>query len=251
MIHNIQLLQVLVITLKDSSTRQQKVISEMAKISLEWSFVDAVNGSHLDLATIKAYKPQKVKRLLGFELTSKEIGCYLSHMKSWHLCVDKNIPTLIFEDDFVLMPHFEAVVDTLINNFKQWDIVRLQALLNSQCFEVSIFDTFKIIKNKSDPLGATAYLVNPMSAKQLIMHSAEIFEPVDHFLEHHEKHGLKMLAVKPYPVTVVDATTATSTINDRPERHPIKGLKKIIRSLARLIDRKISNSVWFPKKFNR
>ena len=239
-------LQILVISLKHSSARQAKVASEMAKTSLAWRFMDAVDGGWLDLSTVP-YNAAKVRRMQGHTLTSREIGCYLSHMKCWQSCIDQNLPTLVFEDDFVLLPHFENVLATLINDFRDWGIVRLQALEEKSDKTLVDFGEYRLVANHGDPLGATAYLVQPSSANILIAQSAEIYEPLDHYIEHHEKHGLKMLAVKPYPVTVVDLTRATSTISDRPDRLPVKGGRKIMRSFYRLFDRLTSANPWFPK----
>lgn len=242
-------LQILVISLKQSKDRQTKVASEMEKTDLEWRFLDAVDGSKLDLSA-SGYKAAKTKRLLGFELTPREVGCYLSHMKAWQACVEKNYPTLIFEDDFLIQPHFESVLATLLGDFPDWQIVRLQALCDSEHVVLADSGDYQIVKNCSDPLGATAYLVNPASAERLIEHSVEIFEPLDHFIEHQEKHGLTILAAKPYPVTVVDETRATSTISDRPERHALRGFRKFLRSIHRLIDRVLSDAPYFPRHYS-
>jgi glycosyl transferase family 25 len=239
-------IQILVISLRQSNERRGKVALEMAKTCLEWSFLDAVDGSKLDMSSV-AYKPKKVRRLLGFELTPREIGCYLSHMKCWEACVLADKPTLIFEDDFVLQPHFEAVINTLTNVYTDWQIVRLQALCDSNSQLIANFGEYRLVKNDSDPLGATAYLVNPASARVLLDGSKEIYEPLDHYIEHIEKHGLQMLAVLPYPITVVDPTRATSTITDRPDRQPLKGLRKVGRSFYRLVDRSFSSNPWFPR----
>ena len=239
-------LQILVISLKHSRERQAKVAGEMAKTGLAWGFLDAVDGSKLDMSRV-AYDAAKVRRLLGFELTPREIGCYLSHMKCWQACVDAGRPTLIFEDDFVVQPHFEAVLKTLVDDYKDWQIVRLQALCDSGHALVADFGAYRLVKNDSDPLGATAYLVNPASARVLLEGSTEIYEPLDHYIEHHEKHGLQMLAILPYPITVVDPTRATSTITDRPDRRSLRGLRKVARSFYRLLDRSFSRNPWFPR----
>lgn len=239
-------LQILVISLKHSKDRQAKVAAEMAKTTLEWRFLDAVDGSKLDLATV-SYDGPKVKRLLGFELTPKEIGCYLSHMKAWQACIDSNQSTLILEDDFIVQPHLGAVLKTLLDGYQNWQIVRLQALCDSQTSQVADFGQYQLVQNADDPLGATAYLIKPSSAKLLLENSIDIYEPLDHFIEHHEKHGLTVLAVKPYPITVVDPTRETSTITDRPDRQSIHGCRKLVRSVARLMDRCFSNKPWFPR----
>lgn len=239
-------LQVLVISLKHSIDRREKVFQEMKKTQFQWRFLDAVDGSQLDMTRV-AYDAAKVKRLLGFELTPKEIGCYLSHMMAWQSCVNNDQPTLIFEDDFVLLSHFESVLSKLLSEPQKWEIVRLQALCDSPDSIVVNYGAFRLVQNERDPLGATAYLVQPSAAKRLIQHSIEIYEPVDHFIEHHEKHGMRMLAIKPYPVQVVDPTRATSTISDRPDRRSIRGFNKFKRSLNRLLDRSFSTNPWFPK----
>ena len=83
-------LQILVISLKESVGRREKVLVEMGKTKLSWNFLDAVDGASLDLSTLP-YCQSKVKRLLGFDLTPKELGCYLSHMKAWKLSVDNDM----------------------------------------------------------------------------------------------------------------------------------------------------------------
>ena len=93
--------QILVISLERSIDRRMQVEQEMQKISLPWSFLDAIDGSKLTKAPVE-YKSNKVKRLQGYELTPNEIGCYLSHKKAWQRCIESGIPTLVLEDDFVL-----------------------------------------------------------------------------------------------------------------------------------------------------
>ena len=241
-----QPIQTFVISLKDSVGRQEQAARELAKTKLQWSFIEAVDGRDLDLQN-SPYSPRKVKRLLGFELTPKEIGCYLSHMKAWQACVEANTVTLIFEDDFIIGENFEEIIKTFLSSRLSWDILRLQALFESHDILIREFNGFRWVCNTSDPLGATAYMINPNSAKKLISQSTEIFEPLDHYLEHMEKHGLIMSAIKPYPITVTDPTRATSTITDRPDRLPIRGLRKKIRSIARLFDRYCSSNPYFPK----
>lgn len=236
-------LQILVISLRRSSDRRIKVEQELQKVSLPWSFLDAVDGSALATIPVE-YHPWKVKCLQGYELTPNEIGCYLSHKESWKRCVAQNIPTLIFEDDFVLSPEFEGVIQELLRLQDAWDFVRLQGLYEVPYQELIPVGGAHLAKNLGDAVGATAYLLKPSVAKVLIEASSDIYEPVDHFLEHQTKHGLEFLAIRPYPV---DISRVKSTIDDRSERAPIKGLRKRIRSIARTVDRIFSPKPWFPK----
>lgn len=236
-------IQALVISLPGSEDRQEKVRSELGKTHLPWRFLEAVRGSTLK-SNPKEYQPQKVKRLLGFELTQNELGCFLSHKKAWQECVDKNIPTIIFEDDFCLLPHFEQAIQFLLNDDLDWDAVRLQGLSNVEQQVVKSVGQFSVVKNLGDAVGATAYMIKPSVAKKLIEASVDISEPLDHFLEHHQVHHIHFLAIEPYPV---DITGVQTTIADRPGRPSIRGWKKLKRSVLRSLDRFFSKNPWFPK----
>ena len=239
-------LQVLVISLKESDQRRARVEAELRDTGLRWRFLDAVDGSALHLPSV-SFDALRVKRLLGFELTPKEVGCYLSHLNAWRACIHQQCPTLIFEDDFVVKPHLTSVLKELVEIKERWQIVRLQALCESSSQLISQHDGWQLVSNSSDPLGATAYLIHPVSANALLTHGGDIYEPLDHYLEHREKHGLNVLAVKPYPVEVFDRTRASSTITDRPERPVIRGWGKWARSWHRWLDRRFSSRPWFPR----
>jgi glycosyl transferase family 25 len=236
-------IQALVIYLPGSVDRQEKARSELAQTNLNWRFLDAIKGSALITRPVE-YQPEKVKQLLGFELTASELGCFLSHKKAWQICVDDNIPTIIFEDDFRLLPHFEKTISYLMHDYTAWGAIRLQGLHPVPQDAVNSFDDIKLVQNKADAVGASAYILKPVQAKLLIEAAVDIYEPLDHFLEHHQVHQVNFLAIQPYPVGI---TGDESTILDRPGRLPIKGVAKLKRSLARSADRLLSSRPWFPK----
>ncbi len=236
-------MQTFVISLKRSILRRKQVQAALENIRLEWSFLDAVDGSKF-IGYPAAYQPKKVNRLQGYALTPSEVACFLSHKKAWTQCIQKNQITLVLEDDFQLENHFEKVIETLITDMTDWFFVRLQGINGRGHSVVAECDGFKLVKNQGDPVGAMAYLIKPSAAKNLLECSKDIYEPVDHYLEHQKKNGLIFLAIKPYPV---DTTGVSSTILDRIERKPIRGLRKTIRSVNRLIDRCISRDPWFPR----
>lgn len=236
-------LKIFVISLLRSPDRRAKAARELAFLGNSWEFLDAVDGSQF-ASTVNEYDRSKVRRLLGFELTNNEIGCYMSHKKAWSKCVENKCPTLIFEDDFVIKGNFLEALDIAMNKFTFWNIFRLQGLAESDYLEVARFGENKIVKNLSDPVGATAYIVTPSSARVLLQKSSEIFEPLDHFLEHKKFHGLQVHALKPYPVGV---TGDSSTIADRPDLRRVRGFRKIKRSFFRILDRIMNPNPWFGK----
>lgn len=236
--------QILVISLTHSLERRQKVDKTLNQTNFNWSYLDAIDGTKLDDTQFNR-NPSKVSRLLGFSLTPTEIGCFLSHRKAWEQCVHSGKNTLIFEDDFILNSNLQEALEILITQYIDWDIARLQALKASKHQLVKAYGSHQVVINHEDPLGATAYLLKPKAARELLSHSQEIFEPLDHFLEHRKKHGLRIVAFKPYPVSAGNMPT---TITGRPNREPITGPKKLLRSLLRWHDRKKNpHSSWFPK----
>lgn len=235
--------KVIVISLVRSQSRRKKFIPLLEQSGLEWEILDAVDGLQMQ-STPREYHEQKVIRLLGFPLSASEIACFLSHRLAWAKCIEMEQPVLILEDDFVFEPHFNDTLNVAMSHRNEWDILRLQGLTESLDSVVLEQGAVKVVKNLGDPLGATAYLIQPSAAKRLIKCSQDIYEPLDHFLEHDKKHRLKILAIKPYSVS---ARENSSTILDRPERMPIHSIRKLLRSLWRACDRFTNPNPWFPK----
>jgi len=233
----------LLITLKRSKARRDQAIAILENTSLQWEILDGIDGLQLQ-HTPPEYHEAKVSRLLGYQLTPSEIGCFLSHRLAWIKCVEKDAPVLILEDDFIFKPNFEQAIEALLLQYQDWDIARLQGLVETSDKPLHAGSDYQIVENFGDPLGATAYIIKPAAAKRLIRFSNEIYEPLDHFLEHKKIHQLKVVAFKPYPV---EANGMVSTMHDRGERMPIKGLRKRWRSIHRAIDRLFNSSPWFPK----
>ena len=233
----------LLISLKRSEARRAQAVAILEKSSLKWEILEGVDGLQLQ-HTPPEYHEAKVSRLLGYPLTTSEIGCFLSHRLAWIRCIEKGSPILILEDDFVLKPNFEQALEVLLSHYPEWDIARLQGLVETSDSPLYTRSDYQIVENLQDPLGATAYIVKPDAAKKLIRLSNEIYEPLDHFLEHKKIHHLKVVAFKPYPV---EANGMVSTMHDRGDRIPIQGLRKHWRSMHRAIDRLLSSSPWFPR----
>jgi glycosyl transferase family 25 len=236
-------LQVFVISLERSTERRRRVEEQLSQTGIQWQFLNAVDGYALPSMPL-SYKQSKVKRLQGYELTPGEIGCFLSHIKAWELCVQNNVATLIFEDDFLVGKNLEAVIDDLLSIADQWNLVRLSGIYETNHQILQKRSTFDLVKNLGEPCGTAAYMIQPAAARILLENAADIYEPVDHYLEHYSKHGLHCLAAKPYPIGLAHTK---STITDRPGRLPVKGLRKTFRSIYRFIDRRTSSSPWFPK----
>jgi glycosyl transferase family 25 len=234
----------ILISLTRSESRRSNAVETLKKLPLlDWRILEGIDGLKLQ-NTPPEYHESKVARLLGFPLTPSEIGCFLSHRQAWVQCIEKNRPTLILEDDFSIASNFEQALSALSHQYQDWDIARLQGLANTAHIDLISQPNYQIVINQEDPLGATGYIIKPFAAKKLLQHSNEIYEPLDHFLEHRSRHKQKIVAFKPYPIK---ANGTASTMHDRPNRHPITGFQKKWRSLNRTLDRLFNIDPWFPK----
>ena len=232
---------IVVISLKNSLDRRKSCKFYLDKYNYDWIFFDAIDGKKIDNYPPE-YNEKKVKKLLGFDMTLTEIAVRFSHLEVWKKSLALNIPILVLEDDFAFEQNIDECIDFAFKYYDSWEVLRLQALFDSNFEILKEEKNIKLVKNLSDPLGCTAYFVKPTSAKTLIEHSQNFFEPIDHFLEHSSYHGLNFLAIKPYPV---DITGEPPTVFGRDDRKPIRGLKKLNRSINRFIDRLISKKPWF------
>jgi len=237
-------IKIIVITLKSAINRQESATKQLNDQPYEWCFLDAVDGRLIE-GEIEEYPRKKVRRLLGFDLSPSELGCFMSHKKAWEIASRESSPVLILEDDFVLDENFEAAITFALEQSTYWSLLRLQALEKVSYTEVVKGERFKIVTNHGDPLGATAYLVKPNAAAELLRYSSEIYEPLDHFIEHKNKHSMQLHGLLPYPVFNSGVET---TIADRPyaDRN-VKGIHKYKRSFHRMIDRLFSKDPWFKK----
>ena len=234
-------MKIYVISLKDSVGRRNAVKIQLDRVKCDWDFIDAVDGRKFS-STPPEYNPSKVRRLLGFEMTSSELGCFLSHKKIWHLISQNKNGAVILEDDFVITKDFESTVLNILRGTQNLDFLRLQGLANVENKTIEIYEDVRLSELFEDPLGSSAYYISPTCASHFIKRTTEIFEPLDHFLANTRWHGIKSLALLPYPIAVSEDP---STIIDRGDRKPIRGYRKMMRSLFRFIDRITSRDPWF------
>jgi len=238
--------QILVISLERSLERRKKIINEFSKYDLSWSFLNAIDGRKLKFPVV-GYSAKKNKRLVGYELSNGEIACFLSHKMAWKKCVSENKPTIIMEDDIELSDEFIKVIDTLILNQLEWDLVRLQGILQLPYKFVKKIGNYNFVEHIGDPLGSMAYIINPNAGVQLLENSKEIYVVSDWYLKLEKKHKIKMLELNPYCLKIRNIDSEIGERGGNIEDLNIKTyIKSKFRGLNQRLDRILSKNPWFP-----
>lgn len=151
-----------IINLKDNTTRRNAMQTQLDKTSLNYQFIEAVNGASLSDSELK----KRVADYPDCMLTKGEIGCALSHLKIYQKIADEKIDhALILEDDAVIP---EDITET-VNQLVQLD--------NNHCNVYLLSAVNRYIKNKKshsrvckvyDADGTHGYLINQQAAKKLL-----------------------------------------------------------------------------------
>jgi glycosyl transferase family 25 len=90
-----------IISLPKDRNRREYLGSQLEKLDVPFSIVNAVHGAALSADELAAsYDRKKALRLFNRELSKGEIGCALSHITIYKKMVAENIPyALVLEDD--------------------------------------------------------------------------------------------------------------------------------------------------------
>lgn len=216
-------LDVVVISLTRATDRRAAVAQELGQHAIDFRFFDAIDGATLAATPPEYDRKQRMMRY-GLDLTAGELGCFLSHRGVWRECATSGRQTLVLEDDFRIVGDLQRALKEISSITEPWDFLRLCGDRVTRRIAVPIrsFGPSCIAEELSDSMLTTAYLINPAGARNLIHASERFYVPVDNFMEMRYAHGLKSLAVLPYPIA---HAAGPSTIGDRRVEHKTFGLQ--------------------------
>ena len=176
-------MNIFVISLENSISRQKHIKYEFSKEKILFSFFKAVTPKDIN----------HVSKLLDIDvsnadLTDGEKACFLSHASLWKKVIDENLDYIcIFEDDIYLGKNINNFLLDISCYPKDFDIIKLESFHNpiliDSTFKKQVFNRY-LYKLVSRNLGAAGYILSRNCAEKLIyyFHSSKKFEAVDHFL---------------------------------------------------------------------
>ena len=204
---------------------------QLDNIDIPYRFLDAIRPN-LSLGWPISYLRKKRLARYGYDLTAGEIGCYLSHRKSWQDFLDSgNALCCILEDDVELQPRFTEGLMGLCKHANQWDIVRLYGIFTrgyKNLFE--FMPGHRIIDYFYQPSGLQGYVLNRSAAQQLLAHTETMFCAIDDMVDRDWEHKLRIYGIDPYLIR--DPQQFLSSIGNR-KRPSMSIWKKLTREIYR------------------
>ena len=139
----------------------------------------------------------------GYDLLAGEIGCFDSHRKIWALAANRDVNTLILEDDFRLTgSDFFSLLAS--EDSKEASIIRLQGTFEKKYSVLESKSGFQVVCFEGRPAGTVAYFITPLAAKILLQASSKFYVSVDDFIDQEWRHGIIVKGLLPYPIFTTD-----------------------------------------------
>lgn len=227
-------MQIHVINLRRSVERRQRIEARLTELGLPFSIFEAIDGSAGAHEAFANYDDAACLRQWRKTLSHGEIACFASHYVLWQRCRDSGRPMLVLEDDASFAPHFLKAYQALPELLERFGYVRMHGFKPRRMRRlrsVPMPDGLSLVRFPKGPLGTTAYAITPEAAAILIENAATWTEPVDSYVDHFWRHGLRCVAIAPYPVKVERSPTTLG------ERGPVAvGAMKIRKMLRKLTD---------------
>ena len=253
------------INLDASVDRYQKMSRQLAKLSVPYARVSAINGRNLTIDQIEQLSypitDKEIRVRYTRDLTLGEIGCFLSHRLCWKKLLDSSHKwALIMEDDIQISSNASYYMSSDEWLPEQVKICQLSCLQKTQegrvgleklsCREVQLVNPIY-----PPPLGCQAYFISREFAQEAIRMSNKLPAPVDDFLFSpwfELSHKFKIWRTN--PVLVVPISDVSSDIGDRSKKSVIKapfylrhGIKRFL--LGRKIRKEQKKGEWFKFEY--
>lgn len=162
-------MKVFAINLVEQFEKKEHIINETARVNLDASIVDAINGKNLSEKELETL----VYDYANCGLTKSEIGCALSHQYIYKYMIENDIPiALILEDDAVFVVDSE-VITSCFNEIVRLDgqqhspRIYLLSRANSIAKRQKLRGTFLDIYRTYSSYPAHSYVINLAAAKNL------------------------------------------------------------------------------------
>jgi glycosyl transferase family 25 len=195
----------LVISLRDSTFRRNKVAEGLQAAGVSYRIVNAVLGSSLSESHLKEIAPVRFMPRFGRDLGPGEIGCSLSHKLALEdfLSTEDNI-ALILEDDAVVPCNVIEAIGALVARLPEgWGLLKIGGIGGVRGRLVCETSYGKIIDTPATTVCSHAYVTSRTGASLLLRAMLPVRFPYDIYLRDVFRHRAKTYEVVP---TLIEQT---------------------------------------------
>lgn len=176
-----------VINLDRAQGRLAEFAADMERHSLSFTRVAAVDGSAIPVDIQQQVTCQARVRRFKRSLSPAEIGCYLSHLKTWYLIACGRSPGgFVLEDDARLRDDAGEYLSLIQTQSSDWDLLKICHDRPPQENRCDI--TTALIPRRMPPC-TIGYAITRAAAGQLITRLIPFSRPIDNDLKYWWEHG--------------------------------------------------------------
>ncbi len=196
-------MRVFVISLDRSKTRRETVSASLIEAGVPFEIARAVDGRAGEHHIFPHYNEREMLQRTGKMLSVGEVGCFASHYRLWQACVELGQPIAVLEDDVVVAPDFAKALALAGREVARHQLIRLFTIKKRRHAVLAELEPpFQLIRYMRGPFGMQAYVLSPTGAQSLLDNAARWLAPVDRYLESPWLHGIDMIAMTPFRVSL-------------------------------------------------
>lgn len=197
-------LKIFIINLSNSTTRREAMVSRMRELGCDFEIFEAIDGRTSPHPLFQRYDGRRCLSARRKALSGGELGCWASHYLLWQLCVDRDCPIVVMEDDVTIDDSFTDALSIASKQLRHFKYLRFAGLsLDRRPYRmVGSIGPFGVADHVRGPSGTQCYIIHPEAAKKLLKHSSTWFLAVDDYIDRYWIHGVDCYSLMPFPVTI-------------------------------------------------
>jgi glycosyl transferase, family 25 len=191
--------EIVVISLPSATQRRRNIEAMFEGTGLNWSYFDAHTSlKHPGLR----YDLGEIKRRFGRTLSAPEIAVCSSHVGVLSGFLERGSAeyVLVLEDDVIFDTDFPLDAFSAFCSGKGIDYVRLFGKHYAEAVRLGFFFDRSIVRYKSSPAGAQAYLMSKAGARRFLESYRSIDATVDLAMDSFWNLQLPIYSIFPYPI---------------------------------------------------
>ena len=172
-----------IINLKRDTERLQFMQEQMKRLEIDYHVIEAIDGRSLGEDEIEPYSKSIALRDFGRELTPGEIGCALTHIRSWKLMIEEDISeVLVLEDDVHIGSGLIEVLKHRDRLPEGYQHINFSTSALQVPFGEFVTDIYRASLFKERPYLTSTYLITKNGAQKLLDLVSPLYMPIDNFI---------------------------------------------------------------------